>query len=404
MIAVLRTNSVSRSRGRNALLAAILVAASGCSKKEAAKAPTPEVYVAAVVAKDVPVPIELVGQTRGSQDVEIRARVEGYLESVKFTEGTFVTKGTPLYQIDPKPFEATLAAAKADLANAQGAAPEVQQRRGPVRAARRAEGDQPAGAGQRPLRPGRGQGPGGRRDRGRGQGDPRPRLLLDRGAARRDRRHHEGQGRQPRRPRRKHAADDRVEGRPDPVPRRDQRGRVPSDREAGPGEQGEGREGRGLADPGRRHRSSRQGARRRDRAGGGRDDGHARGSVHVPEPEPPRAPRPVRARALRRRDEGGSAPRAAARRAGAAEPLQRGDRGRRRQGRLQERQGRSPRGRPLGDRGGPEGRGNGRRRGPAARPRGHDGDDEARGRDAGQPGSGGAGRRGEAGRRGAKAK
>ena len=120
MIGVLRTHdSVSRNYHVRPLLAAILVAVAGCSKKEVAKAPTPEVYVTPVVAKDVPVPIELVGQTRGSQDVEIRARVEGYLESVKFTEGTFVTKGTPLYQIDPKPFEATLAAAKAELATAR---------------------------------------------------------------------------------------------------------------------------------------------------------------------------------------------------------------------------------------------------------------------------------------------
>jgi len=105
-----------------ALLAPALagvLALTACGKKEAAKAPTPEVYVAQVVAKDVPVLLEVVGQTRGSQDVEIRARVEGYLESVKFTEGTFVTKGTPLYQIDPKPFEATLAAAKAELATAK---------------------------------------------------------------------------------------------------------------------------------------------------------------------------------------------------------------------------------------------------------------------------------------------
>ena len=105
-----------------ALLAPSLAAAlllSACGKKEAAKLPTPEVYVTPVIAKDVPVSLELVGQTRGSQDVEIRARVEGYLESVKFTEGTFVTRGTPLYQIDPKPFEATLAAARADLATAR---------------------------------------------------------------------------------------------------------------------------------------------------------------------------------------------------------------------------------------------------------------------------------------------
>lgn len=100
------------------LIAAALLAPA-CGKKEAAAPPPPEVYVSPVVAKDVPVYLEIVGQTRGSQDVEIRARVEGYLESVKFTEGTFVTKGTPLYQIDPKPFEATLAAAKADLANAR---------------------------------------------------------------------------------------------------------------------------------------------------------------------------------------------------------------------------------------------------------------------------------------------
>jgi membrane fusion protein (multidrug efflux system) len=101
------------------LLALAALALGACAKKEAPKAATPEVYVAPVVAKDVPVPLELVGQTRGSQDVEIRARVEGYLDSVKFTEGTFVTKGTPLYQIDPKPFEAALASAKADLANAK---------------------------------------------------------------------------------------------------------------------------------------------------------------------------------------------------------------------------------------------------------------------------------------------
>ena len=60
--------------------------------------------------------MELVGQTKGSQDVEIRARVEGFLDSVAFQEGTIVRKGQLLYRIDPKPFEAALANAKADLA------------------------------------------------------------------------------------------------------------------------------------------------------------------------------------------------------------------------------------------------------------------------------------------------
>jgi membrane fusion protein (multidrug efflux system) len=104
------------------LMIAILAATASmplACKKEQAAGPAPEVYVADVVQKDVPVYTEVVGQTKGSQDVEIRARVEGYLNSVNFTEGSFVTAGTLLYQIDPKPLEAALANAKADLATAE---------------------------------------------------------------------------------------------------------------------------------------------------------------------------------------------------------------------------------------------------------------------------------------------
>jgi membrane fusion protein (multidrug efflux system) len=97
----------------------LALSAPSCSKKEAPAGAPPEVYVADVVQKDVPVYMELVGQTRGSQDVEIRARVEGYLDRVAFTEGTFVRKGELLYQIDPLPLEAALANAKANLAAAQ---------------------------------------------------------------------------------------------------------------------------------------------------------------------------------------------------------------------------------------------------------------------------------------------
>ena len=90
-----------------------------CSRGGAPEAPTPEVYVTPVVTQDVPVYMELVGQTRGSQDVQIRARVEGFLDSVSFTEGAFVRKGAPLYRIDPRPLEAALAQAKANLATQQ---------------------------------------------------------------------------------------------------------------------------------------------------------------------------------------------------------------------------------------------------------------------------------------------
>jgi membrane fusion protein (multidrug efflux system) len=95
-------------------LAGILSACNGEDAKVAA-AP-PQVLVANVQRRDVPVVIELVGQTKGAQDVEIRARVEGFVDSVEFQEGTLVKKGQLLYRIDPKPFEATLSNAKADLA------------------------------------------------------------------------------------------------------------------------------------------------------------------------------------------------------------------------------------------------------------------------------------------------
>ncbi len=106
-----------RTAGVVAALGAAIVV--GCGKKEGPKIGPPEVYVTQAVQKDVPVIMELVGQTSGSKDVEIRARVEGYLESVNFREGDFVKEGDLLYTIDPKPFEASLAQAKGDLANAK---------------------------------------------------------------------------------------------------------------------------------------------------------------------------------------------------------------------------------------------------------------------------------------------
>ena len=69
--------------------------------------------------KDVPIYLELVGATLGSEDVEIRARVEGYLAAVNFTEGSFVKKGQLLYKIDPQQLEAALAQAQANLSTAQ---------------------------------------------------------------------------------------------------------------------------------------------------------------------------------------------------------------------------------------------------------------------------------------------
>ena len=70
-------------------------------------------------AQSMPVTFEYVGQTAGSREVEVRARVTGILLSRNFKEGQRVTKGQSLFTIDPTPFEAALARADADVAAAE---------------------------------------------------------------------------------------------------------------------------------------------------------------------------------------------------------------------------------------------------------------------------------------------
>ena len=108
-------------RNRKRCLGPFVVAAllSGCGEAEKAGPPPPAVEVAAVIQRDVPVMIENIGQTLGSTEVEVRARSEGFLETVNFKEGSIVRKGDLLYTIDPKNLEATLAQAKAELARSQ---------------------------------------------------------------------------------------------------------------------------------------------------------------------------------------------------------------------------------------------------------------------------------------------
>jgi membrane fusion protein (multidrug efflux system) len=110
-----------RTNGRTILGAVVTasVLCAACEKPAPVAAPPTEVYVADVVQKDVPVYLELVGQTVGFQDVELRARVEGFLDSMNFREGSFVRQGALLYEIDKKPLEATLAQAKADQSTAE---------------------------------------------------------------------------------------------------------------------------------------------------------------------------------------------------------------------------------------------------------------------------------------------
>lgn len=103
---------------RRLALGLCLLALTGCDRKAPASASPPPavpVGVMTVRATDVPHVAEFVGETESSQEVEIRARVEGFLESIAYREGAVVDKGDVLFQMDRKPFEAALAAARAEL-------------------------------------------------------------------------------------------------------------------------------------------------------------------------------------------------------------------------------------------------------------------------------------------------
>ena len=95
---------------------------SGCEKQAAAPpaAPPPkDVEIVQIGTTDVPVVSEFVGRTASSQRVEIRARVNGFLDEITYTEGDFVDEGDTLFVIDREPFEARLRAAKAEVSQHQ---------------------------------------------------------------------------------------------------------------------------------------------------------------------------------------------------------------------------------------------------------------------------------------------
>lgn len=102
-----------------ALCGLLATTAAGCASKEAPAPPPPQVKVATVLQQDVPIFVEAIGQTRGSTEIEVRARVEGFIQTIDFQEGNPVRKGQLLYTIDSQPFEANLAQAKGTLAEAE---------------------------------------------------------------------------------------------------------------------------------------------------------------------------------------------------------------------------------------------------------------------------------------------
>jgi len=84
--------------------------------------PPAQVSVVKVEARSLPVSFEYVGQTAGSREVEIRARVPGILQRRNYREGGYVAAGQSLFTIDPAPYRTAVARAEADLAAAKARA------------------------------------------------------------------------------------------------------------------------------------------------------------------------------------------------------------------------------------------------------------------------------------------
>ncbi len=114
---------LARHIGFGALLAALAATAllAGCEKHEQKAEERPPVAVTAmtVTPRDTPVTYEYVGQTQSSHQVQVRARVAGFLDKRVYTEGAMVKAGEVMFQQDPKPFQAQLDAALGALAEQQ---------------------------------------------------------------------------------------------------------------------------------------------------------------------------------------------------------------------------------------------------------------------------------------------
>jgi membrane fusion protein (multidrug efflux system) len=107
-----------------------LAFAAGCGKGKTAEAAPPEVEVVEVTQKDVPITSQWVATLTGKVNAQIRAQVAGYLMQQIYSNGAYVRKGTPLFQLDPRTFQASLDQAKGVLQQANGDLARAQAQQG----------------------------------------------------------------------------------------------------------------------------------------------------------------------------------------------------------------------------------------------------------------------------------
>lgn len=100
-------------------LTMVAIAIGGCGKPEAPQMPPPEVLVAPVAQRNVPVYSDWVGTIEGYVNAEIRPKVQGYLLTQNYANGKVVEDGQLLFQIDPRQFKAALDQAIGQLESAK---------------------------------------------------------------------------------------------------------------------------------------------------------------------------------------------------------------------------------------------------------------------------------------------
>ena len=113
-----KNSSMKRNLIVSMLVSAFLLLITGCKEKSVASLPPPNVQVVEVIQQDIPVMEEFVGQTYGLYDIALQARVDGFLEGIYFDEGRRVKKGQLLYTIETDPYDARVAVAQGQLAEA----------------------------------------------------------------------------------------------------------------------------------------------------------------------------------------------------------------------------------------------------------------------------------------------
>lgn len=125
-----RFKNVAVGPARAGLVLVTLATLAACGKQQPEfKMPPPEVAVQTVTQGAAPLELTYTARTAGSREVEVRARVGGILLKRRFEEGSRVTAGQPMFQIDPEPIRARVSSATAEVAVAKARLDEARRQR-----------------------------------------------------------------------------------------------------------------------------------------------------------------------------------------------------------------------------------------------------------------------------------